>query len=185
MELVNVAIPYCDVDYIGKEGDKKTIQSYLNKTIKHPFTSSDLLKICLYLFMSYDFTLLKKYCERGMKEYPEILLFLYYFMMGKCQGEIHKLTFQDKLKLENALERAEKAGDRESASKFEMILHHMEMSSFLTGDRAKQLRKLINEFLKRKEGEDASMDDVYDLLDEIEDDKELNDLLPKKGKFPF
>jgi tetratricopeptide (TPR) repeat protein len=186
MELVDKMLPYIQINYDGKNSDIKAVQSYLKKTLKHSFTSSELLQICLYLFMTYDFTLLKKYSERGKKQYPEINLFTYYFILGKCKGEIHKLTFQDKEQLEKALERAEKSGDKESASKIEMLLKQIELSSYFTGSKAQQLNRIVEEFLKRKKGEQPSMDDVYELLEEIEDEDELDDYPPPpKRKFPF
>ncbi len=125
LELLKIAIPYVDIDYVGKNIDKKTTIEYLKRAIKCSFNEADILTICLYLDKVKEYKQLKEFANKGMTLYRESNMFLYYYIWGKYKGALFNLSPSDSKRIASAIEDSKKRGDLKTAGMLISLLEKL------------------------------------------------------------
>lgn len=118
VEIVNL------IDYYEENNEKEDarpdllftlLSGYFNKAARLKYSLESLRSVCRILDDFEQFQLLKLFAQVGEKFYPDQPALTYYLIYGQSKGEIAKVSSKNTQKLEEALERAQQAGDFETS----------------------------------------------------------------------
>jgi len=118
IEIVNLIDCYeenCEREDTSPDYLFTLLSGYFNKAARLKYDLEPLRSICRILDDFDQFSLLKLFAQVGEKFYPDQPALTYYFIYAQSQGEISKVSSKNTQKLETALERAQQAGDFETA----------------------------------------------------------------------
>ncbi len=113
------------------------VKEPLQKALKLDFSQEEMLSLCQCLKNVKHYMLLKQFADNAIKRWSKHPAFSYYQIYAKVRGNVYQLSIPDAERLKDAVENAEKQGDKRTSTMIISFLNQIEKPpffNFLDGD---------------------------------------------------
>jgi tetratricopeptide (TPR) repeat protein len=126
------------------------VKEPLQKALKLDFPQEEMLSLSQCLKNVKHYMLLKQFADNAIKHWPKHPAFSYYQIYAKVRGNVYQLSIPDAERLKDAVENAEKQGDKRTSTMIISFLNQIEKPpffNFLDGnfDEIEDLEELLDE----------------------------------------
>ncbi len=106
------------------------VKEPLQKALKLDFSQEEMLSLCQCLKNVKHYMLLKQFADNAIKRWAKHPAFFYYQIYAKVRGNIYQLSIPDAERLKDAVENAEKQGDKRTSTMIISFLNQIERPPF-------------------------------------------------------